>query len=438
MKNNHISFCIASAKNEKEYTKLLIRSLVENTNISLHEILVFIDSDNQNTYEELLDIQKSMPNLKLYRNTQPQPIGSQRNVSLLFDAATKDIVCYLQSDMVVGNEFDKHILKNMINYDIVLTCSRIEPPLHPPSPEKIIKDFGTTPEDFQYENFQNFTKELQSQNKPNMEGHFAPFCIFKQTWFDKLGGFDTQFRCSREDSDMIIRMGLAGLNMIQTWDASVYHFTCVSSRGKDWFKPESDTKIKQKNILQQLADHQELKRFIRKWGFFGHKAKPIFDIGIYLNIDQFVDFSLLQFLELYCKTLYINNKDVAQELERRTIFEAEYYSNLRWNYSKDHWESVKYLFNVTNLSHHIKYYEDQDNFHDINISINYSDLINVFDPSIQKFIENINQWIDATNIGNHYKYPFNINIKAKNNLADSYVQIQNNNLLLDKKTFVFV
>jgi len=74
MKNNHISFCIASAKNEKEYTKLLIRSLVENTNISLHEILVFIDSDNQNTYEELLDIQKSIPNLKLYRNTQPQPI----------------------------------------------------------------------------------------------------------------------------------------------------------------------------------------------------------------------------------------------------------------------------------------------------------------------------------------------------------------------------
>jgi glycosyltransferase involved in cell wall biosynthesis len=145
--NNNITFCIATAKNEKEYTKLLIRSLRDHTNIDRHEILIFIDSDNQNTYEELLEIKKELPNLKIYRNTEKYPIGSQRNVSILFNAASNDIVCYLQSDMVVGPNFDTNILKNMTDESVVLCLARIEPPLHPPGPEKIVKNFGLTPEE---------------------------------------------------------------------------------------------------------------------------------------------------------------------------------------------------------------------------------------------------------------------------------------------------
>lgn len=433
-----ISFCIASAKNEKEYTKLLIRSLQENTKIEDHEILVFIDSDNQNTYEDLLQIKNTLPNLKIYRNTNPMPIGSQRNVSLLFDAASKNLVCYLQSDMVVGHNFDQHILKNMVNENIVLTCSRIEPPLHPASPEKIIQNFGVIPEEFKYDEFQKFTVELQKQNKPNMEGHFAPFVIHKKTWFDKLGGFDTQFRCSREDSDMIIRMNLAGLNMVQTWDASVYHFTCVSSRGKDWFKPESDRSIEQKNILQQIADHQELKKFVRKWGFFGHKAKPIFDVAIYLNVDQFVDFNLLQFIETYCQTLYINDKTIVDELHRRVIFDTEYYANLRWNYTQEHWNSVRNLFNMEKLYNHINY-DDTNNIsnHDVNIRVKYSDLTYNFNKDRQTFIQNIYSWIDNHAVGTYDIDVFHIEINRKNDLANQYIKITNNDLLLDKSVFVF-
>lgn len=432
-----ISFCIASANNEKEYTKLLIRSLIENTEINNHEILVFIDSDNQNTYSDLLEIQKTLPNLKIYRNTDKYPIGSQRNVSLLFHAATKELVCYLQSDMVVCHNFDKHILKNMVDTNIVLTCSRIEPPLHPASPEKIIQNFGVSTEDFKYEDFQQFSKELQSQNRPNTEGHFAPFVLFKDTWFDKLGGFDTQFRCSREDSDMIIRMGLAGLNMVQTWDASVYHFTCVSSRGKDWFKQDADRAIAQKNILQQIADQQELRKFIRKWGFFGHKAKPIYDIAIYLNVDQFVDFSLLQFLETYCKKLYLNNKTIATELHRRILFDTEYYANLRWNYSDEHWQSVKHLFNMSDLDGHIVFTDEFKIDHDVNIVVNYSDLIDNFSNDRQNFLQNLNAWVDNNSVGQYNVDVFTIDVKQKNNLMHQYTKIKNNHLLLDADRFIF-
>ena len=433
---NSISFCIATAKNEKEYIKLLLHSLKNNTNINDHEILVFIDSDNQNTYEELVNIKKDISNLRIYRNANNYPVGGQRNISIMFNAASNDIVCYLQSDMVVGKNFDQHILKNMSDKNTVLTCSRIEPPLHPPSPEKIHQNFGVTPEEFKYDDYNKFVEKLQGEHRPNMEGHFAPFAIYKSAWFDKLGGFDTQFRCSREDSDMIIRMRLAGLNMVQTWDACVYHFTCVSSRGKDWYK--QDKAVQQKNILQQLADNEELKRFIRKWGLFGHHAKPIYDIGIYLNIDQFVDFNILQWIEMYCKVLYINNENVANELNRRILFNSEYYSNLRWEYSTEHWDSVKKLFNHDGLEKHIVYTSEFIDKHEVNIKINYSELIDNFDNKRQQFIENINGFVHASTIGQKNVNPFHINILAKNDLSQNHTRVKNMELLLDNNKFVFV
>ena len=78
MKN--ITFCIASAKDEKDYTTLLLNSLKKNTQIENHEILIFLDSDNQNSYERFLEFQSTMPNLKIHRNANEFPIGGQRNI----------------------------------------------------------------------------------------------------------------------------------------------------------------------------------------------------------------------------------------------------------------------------------------------------------------------------------------------------------------------
>ena len=54
-----ISFCINTSRNEREYLLLLLNSLKENTQIENHEVLVFIDSDNQNTYETLIEYKKN-------------------------------------------------------------------------------------------------------------------------------------------------------------------------------------------------------------------------------------------------------------------------------------------------------------------------------------------------------------------------------------------
>ena len=63
-----ITFCIASANNEREYTKLLLKSLKDHTQVGVHEILIFIDSDNQNTYEALQEVQKDMPMIRICKN----------------------------------------------------------------------------------------------------------------------------------------------------------------------------------------------------------------------------------------------------------------------------------------------------------------------------------------------------------------------------------
>jgi len=430
---NNITFCIATAKNEKEYIKLLLKSLKDNTEINNHEILVFIDSDNQNTYSMLLDMKKTLSNLKICKNPSQFPIGSQRNVSVMFNEANNNIVCYLQSDMVVGPDFDKHILKH-INENTVLSCARIEPPLHPESPEKIVKNFGIIPEEFEYNNFVNFVKNLQKENRPVMEGHFAPFAVYKKAWFEKLGGFDTQFRCSREDSDMIIRLKANNLNTIQTWNACVYHFTCVSSRGTGWFK--TDPEAEYKNQLQSLADQQELKRFIRKWGYFGHDLQSVYDTSLVIDIDQFVDINFLKSIEPYFKKIYINDQDIVDQLKSQVDFESYYYANLRWKYTFEHWKTVKHLFVSSESENHICYGDSSDT--DVTVSVKYSSLINTIKtPETQEVITKINQIVNDIDIGTYQINDFIINVSKKEDISKKYYTHHNIKQILNEYNFIF-
>ena len=80
----------------------------------------------------------------------------------------------------------------------------------------------------------------QKQNKLT-EYWFAPFTLYRKKW-NEIGGHDTIFRRSREDSDILYRMCLKGMKFKQDWNAIVYHFTCTSSRGKEWWKEQNQEK----------------------------------------------------------------------------------------------------------------------------------------------------------------------------------------------------
>ena len=436
-----ISFCIATAKNEKDYTFSLLKSLEDNTKLDNHEIVIFIDSDNQKTYEALLKYQKGKNNVKIHRNETGFPIGSQRNVSIMFDKATKDVVIYLQSDMVVCPDFDKHFLKALDNNkNRVVSAARIEPPLHPPSPEKIVKDFGLNPTDFKYKEFCKFTKDLQKEKRPLMDGHFAPFGSFKSTYFDIMGGFDTQFRCSREDSDFIIRLKAGNVETLQTWDASVYHYTCVSSRGTDWYKDDSQAEIK--NQWQSYADQEELKRFIRKWGYFGHDYRPKYDVTLFIDINTAPNLGLLASIEPYFSKVIINEEAVKDALIDLANFDSYYYANKRWGYTQEHWNSIRSKFMGPYFKDRILFSKNpkQSDFDVFVTTDMYSLIKNHKDKANQDFVTNSNIILGQLLNNEVYKGKytiggFEIYVNELNDINKNH--LDNKQYLFDTSEFLF-
>jgi GT2 family glycosyltransferase len=431
-----ITFCIPTSNNEKDYTILLLESLKNNTQIENHEILIFVDSDNQNTYDTLIEKKHTFPNMKIYRNETGYPFGSQRNVSVMFDAAKNDIVCYLQSDMVVGKDLDVHIGNDLSDVNTVLSFTRIEPPLHPPSPEKIVENIGITPEEFNFDKFNRIVKDIQNEDKTIINDvYFAPFALFKKTWFDVIGGFDTQFRCSREDSDFAVRCKLNDIKLIQSWKTIVYHFTCVSSRGKDWYKNDDDSKYK--NELQKNADIQEVFRFIRKWGRFGHKIDFVYEIGCFIEMDSFVDLNFVLSIEPYVSRLYFNDKSVVDYLIHTLEFNSNYYSNLRWKYSKDYWDSVSHKFNPTDFKNKILFSDGTDIKDDIVMYCKHSNLVKSFD-SYSKVFFNIQEMIHDANIGVYEYEGIRFQINEKNNTINNLKYMNTNwNYLIKDPICIF-
>ena len=428
-----ITFCIASANNEREYTKLLLKSLQDHTEIANHEILIFVDSDNQNTYEALVDIKATLPNLKICKNPNDFPIGSQRNVSVMFNAASNDIVCYLQSDMVVGKDFDKHIISSLTSEKVFVCSTRVEPPIHPPSNDKYTQNFGLDVTNFNYNEFNSFVDKMQQYPKQDTDDYSVPFALYKKTWLNVIKGYDTQFRCSHEDIDSVVRLHLAGINIKQNWKAIVYHFTCVSSRGADWFKNNTESNYKKE--IQQLASHEEAKRYLRKWGTSERNVHYRYKVGLSLNVDRYVDINFIKQIEPYFDIIqFKSDPSIVNQLISQLSFEAHYYSNIRWGYPSDYWEQVKHLFNPTNFKLRIT---NNPIDLDVLVTCNYSDLILNNQQSL-KLASTIQHIIHENPPGIYESDCYQIEIRQKHNYIGDLVGCSNLQVLLDTKNIKFI
>lgn len=341
MTDTNLTFCINTAKNEINHIKLLFKSLEINLSRKDYDIIVFIDSDNQNTTEWLLTQKSVFKNLKVVKNPNPIPVGYQRNINLMFEMAKTDIVSYIQSDMVVSKNYDLDVLKNL-NENTIISSTRIEPPLHPPSPEKITYDFGLDPTKFDFDLFQKISQQ-QKQNKLT-DFWFAPFTLYKKIWND-IGGHDTLFRRSREDSDILYRLCMKGIKFKQDWNAIVYHFTCTSSRGKDWWKQENQEKTQ----LQSIADRVELMRFLKKWGKFKHDTQKDqndfkYNISVNFTNTKNKEIFILQNHFLFNK-ISVDNKESYDFIKKEYTKQQEP-ANKLFNISDDVWQKSKSSYRV--------------------------------------------------------------------------------------------
>lgn len=268
MNDSKITFCINTARNERPYIELLMQSLLNGIDVNTHDVIVFVDSDNQGTTEMLLAQKELFPNLTIIKN-EGDPVGYAGNINYMFSKAKTDIVSYLQSDMIVCLDYDKKLLAH-IKDNIILCSTRVEPPLHAQISNNVnyVENFGIVPAEFNYEEFLQFSEVNKDVNKLT-NYFFAPFTLYKHVWND-IGGHDVSFKKSREDSDIALRLTLNGCIFEQCWDAMVYHFTCTSSRGIEWWTKENQDK----EVTRQKNDQIELQRFVNKWGTFLHASHP--------------------------------------------------------------------------------------------------------------------------------------------------------------------
>ena len=343
----NLTFCINTACNERYHIELLLRSMSQNLSHKNYPIIVYVENDNQGTVEFLKTQKAIFPNLKIVVNPLPVPIGYARNINLMFDMAETEIVSYLQSDMVVSRNYDLEVLKHL-NEQNIISSTRIEPPLHPSSPEKITYDFGLDPQKFDLEAFTAFADSQKSDRITNY--WFAPFTLYRKLWLE-IGGHDTLFRRSREDSDLLYRFTMKGVKIEQAWNAIVYHFTCTSSRGIEWWTK----KAKARTALQQQADVVEMTRFLQKWPKFKHDT--VFDPAkeykypISVNFKNVTPHNGIAIFQNYYRFqhIYIDNASVRVMLQK-SFDQLHNFANQLLNISSADWDTYKKYYRTQEFS----------------------------------------------------------------------------------------
>ena len=312
-----ISF-IQPSRNNLKYLKWSYNSIRKNLG-HRHEICWADDFSDDGTWEWMNEIAEKDPNVKIHRNEGPNRLGHTILYdTLVNDYATNDIVMIYHADMYACPGMDEAVLKHLIPGTVV-SATRIEPPLHPDGPEKVLRDYGIEPEEFKESELIKFIDEYEpSQETSN--GIFAPWAIYKKD-FQEINGHDPLYAPqSKEDSDIFNRFVLNGYELIQTWEGYVYHMTCRGSRFKDGAlrNPAGQVFMKGRESTEWLEQNvRSTRNFIRKWG---HMVKhdevmcpiipPKYDIGF---VAYNCDYNLLKELEPWCNCIYIEDTSVISE-----------------------------------------------------------------------------------------------------------------------------
>jgi glycosyltransferase involved in cell wall biosynthesis len=313
-----ISF-IQPSRNNLKYLKWSYNSIRKNLGYR-HEICWADDFSDDGTWEWMNEIADKDVNVKIHRNEGPTRLGHTILYDTLVDMATSDIVMIYHADMYACPKLDEEILKHLQPGKVV-SATRIEPPLHPDGPEKILKDFGIEPEEFNGDGLLNLVDEIQSGvgilygplalNNETSKGIFAPWAIYKDD-FQSIGGHDPLYAPqSKEDSDIFNRFVLAGYELKQTWKGLVYHMTCRGSRFKDGAlrNPAGQVFMKGRESTEWLEQNlRSTRNFIRKWGHMVRHDElmypiipPKYDVGF---VAENCSTEMLKELEPWCSDIY--------------------------------------------------------------------------------------------------------------------------------------
>ena len=328
-----ITFAIAS-KNNFRYVKHAVKYIRENCYRKDHIIHIGIDGEDTELWEWVIEqINNGDNNIMV-------SAGKNGIAAIYNDIARKlatDFIIIYHADMIAGKDMDLYLYKQW-QKGIIVSATRVEPPLHPADPSKMVDNFGLWPEEdvedgFKRTDWDRFVEHVNYDMEKVTKGVFAPWLIHKEDYW-AVGGHDEDLNSHSEDRDLFNRFLLNGFDFIQPWGALVYHLTCRGGQFEHAITTENlQTKSEKWN---QLAA-ENTRKFIRKWGtqpLYNEYQYPIvnpkYNIGLVIyNATN----ELVEFLEPYFNNIYINNnlsfqyedkvKNVTDELSNDIIIEVD-------------------------------------------------------------------------------------------------------------------
>lgn len=317
----NVSLVIPSRNNLK-YVKFAYESIREYCDPNT-EVVLLDDASTDGTWDWMKSVQG--PQTQIFKNEGPDRVGH----TILYDQgakmATNEVFGIFHADMVGSLSYIPNMVKHL-KRGTVVSATRIEPPLHPPGPEKFTVDFGLEPEEFKRTPYIQFTIAVADRDKDiTSEGIFAPWMMYKEDFFS-IGGHDKRVFAPMEleDSDLFNRFMLAGYKFVQARDALCYHMTCRGSRFKDGVKIVQEIPLGEGHVWKRPQDSEEytklrqnkFREWWRKWHMdvlHDENMKPIiwprYDIGY--DVEN-CSLELIPWIEPWCDTLYIDNPNYIQ------------------------------------------------------------------------------------------------------------------------------
>ena len=309
---------IQPGRNNLKYLKWSYDSIRKNQGSHEVQICVADDASTDGTWEWCQEMMEYDHNFAAIKNDGPERLGHTILYDRLVNEVAKHDICMIyHADMyLMPGAIDQ--IEHKLSDKTIISLTRIEPPLHPDGPEKMLMDFGIEPEEFREQELLDWFKGVQlTQSTKITEGIFAPWAFYKKD-FQEIGGHDELYAPqSKEDSDIFNRFHLNGIKFVQTWGGCVYHMTCRGSRFADGAKrnPDGNVFMKNRETDEWLKQNQKATReFIRKWGHFvkhDQFLKPIipskYDVGF---IIKNANLQLIEVLEPWCSTVYYDENEM--------------------------------------------------------------------------------------------------------------------------------
>jgi hypothetical protein len=223
---------VCSTRNNLKYLKWSYDSVRKNQ--GQHEVWLCygVDHCTDGTLEWLQELSKTDAKVKFIVNNTGHRLGhTVMYDKIVYELVETDLAMIWHSDMYLcKGALDA--IESLIEPNTIVSLTRIEPPLHPSGPEKIVKDFGTEPENFDEVALVNFVQRFTNEIKlfgtkvdknlsPQLttDGVFAPWCFWVSE-FKEMGGHDWLYKPqSKEDCvkyDTLVFVEIDGVKQLLT------------------------------------------------------------------------------------------------------------------------------------------------------------------------------------------------------------------------------